>query len=77
MSLGVMSSFAAIRAVTPTPWNGDVNCWQMKRHLSKMEAVTNGGARVVFIGDSITHFWESNGRAVWDRYFATGRYRGG
>ncbi len=72
LALGVLSSFAAIRAVTPTPWNGDVNCWQMKRHLSKMAAVTNGGAKVVFIGDSITHFWETNGKNVWGRYFASG-----
>ena len=37
-------SFGAIRAVTPVAWNGDPNCWQMKRHAEKMSAVTNGGA---------------------------------
>lgn len=52
LSLGVMSSFAAIRAVTPTAWDGNPNCWQMKRHNEKMAVVTNGGAKVVFIGDS-------------------------
>ena len=65
-------SFGAIRAVTPTAWNGDPNCWQMKRHLQKMESVTNGGAKVVFIGDSITHFWETNGKAQWAKYFVEG-----
>ena len=73
MSLGILSSFAAIRAVTPTAWNSDPNCWQMKRHDEKMSAVTNGGARVVFIGDSITHLWESQGKNVWKKYFAGGR----
>lgn len=73
--LGVFNAFAAIRAVTPTAWNGDPNCWQMKRHLEKMKQVSAGGAPVVFIGDSITHFWESSGKKTWDRYFAEGPRR--
>ena len=56
-TLGAAASFGAIRAVTPTAWNGDPDCWQMQRHHAKMATVTNGGAKVVFIGDSITHFW--------------------
>ena len=75
LSLGVMSSFAAIRAVTPTAWDGNPNCWQMKRHNEKMVAVTNGGAKVVFIGDSITHGWEGAGKAQWAKYFASGKYK--
>ena len=66
------SSFGAIRAGTPGAWNGDPNCWQMKRHAEKMAVVTNGGAKVVFIGDSITHFWESHGKSQWQKYFAEG-----
>ena len=66
------SSFGDIRAVTPTAWNGDPNCWQMKRHNEKMSLVANGGAKVVFIGDSITHFWETHGKAQWAKYFADG-----
>ena len=71
-TLACAASFGAIRAVTPTAWNGDPNCWQMKRHNEKMAVVTNGGAKVVFIGDSITHFWEGNGKAQWAKYFAEG-----
>ena len=71
-ALSALTSFGAIRAVTPTAWNGDPNCWQMKRHAEKMGAVTNGGAKVVFIGDSITHFWESNGKAQFAKYFGEG-----
>ena len=74
-ALCLTSAFAAIRAVTPTAWNGDPQCWQMKRHLEKMGAVTNGGAKVVFIGDSITHFWEDRGKSVWNKYFAKGKYK--
>ena len=71
-TLACAASFGAIRAVTPTAWNGDPNCWQMKRHNEKMAVVTNGGAKVVFIGDSITHFWETNGKAQWAKYFVEG-----
>ena len=72
LAFSALSSFGAIRAVTPTAWNGDPNCWQMKRHHEKMAAVTNGGAKVVFIGDSITHFWETNGKAQLSKFFADG-----
>ena len=71
-TLACAASFGAIRAVTPTAWNGDPNCWQMKRHAEKMSVVTNGGAKVVFIGDSITHFWESNGAVQLKKYFSEG-----
>ena len=74
-ALGSISAFADIRAVTPTAWNGDPNCWQMKRHLQKMDSVTNGGAKVVFIGDSITHYWEGKGKEQWAKYFSTGARR--
>ena len=71
-TLAALTSFGAIRAETPTAWTGDPNCWQMKRHNEKMAVVTNGGAKVVFIGDSITHFWESNGKAQLAKYFSEG-----
>lgn len=66
------TAFGAMRAVTPTAWNGDPNCWQQKRHAEKMRAVSNGGAKVVFIGDSITHFWESKGKEQSKKYFSEG-----
>ena len=64
--------FGAIRSITPTPWNGKPDCWQMKRHNAKMESVKKGGAKVVFIGDSITHFWETKGKDQCSRYFSEG-----
>ena len=68
----VGTSFGAIRAVTPTAWNGKPDCWQMKRHQEKMAEVAKGGAKVVFIGDSITHFWETNGKEQLKKYFSEG-----
>jgi len=35
--------------------------------------VKRGGVDLVWIGDSITHFWESDGKRVWDRYYANRR----
>ena len=47
-------SFGAIRAVTPAAWDGKPDCWQMKRHEGKLaEIKKNGGAPVVFIGDTV------------------------
>lgn len=68
---------ADIRAVVPAAWNnGNTNTWQMNRHRAKLaEIAKTGGADVVFIGDSITHFWENRGKATWNRYFASGKRR--
>jgi len=52
------AAICATKAITPDMYGGNANCWQMQRHSEKMNVVTNGGARVVFLGDSITHNWE-------------------
>lgn len=70
-ALCAVSAFATIRAVSHDDY-GKENAWQRKRHAEKMEIVTNGGAKVVFIGDSITHFWESKGKAQLEKYFSEG-----
>ena len=75
-AVAALSSFGAIRAVTPVAWNGDPKCWQLARNAEKRALIaTNGGAKVVFIGDSITHFWERQGKKQWAKYFAGDKYR--
>ena len=65
--------FAEIRALTPQVPDADwTKPWWGKRHAEKMSSVTNGGAKVVFLGDSITHFWETNGKEQLARYYGTG-----
>ena len=75
-AIAVANGFGAIRAVTPqipdSAWTKD---WWMPRHLEKMGAVTNGGAKVVLLGDSITHYWEDAGRIQFSRYFSQGDFR--
>ncbi len=77
--LAAVSAFAAfgdIRAVTQVAWDGTTNCWQFVRHMGKLREIEKThGADVVFIGDSITHFWEAAGKGVWAKYFASGRRR--
>ena len=70
-----VGAFGALRSVTPAAWDGGKpNSWQMKRHNEKLaEIATNGGAKVVFLGDSITHFWEMD--STWKRYFTEGETR--
>ena len=67
VSFGAMG---AIRATTPTQWPGGARSWQMKRHAEKLAQVAKGGAKIVFIGDSITHFWETNGRNELAKHFS-------
>jgi lysophospholipase L1-like esterase len=41
-----------------------------KRHESFNEISKKGEARLVFLGDSITHGWEGKGKAVWEKHWA-------
>ena len=59
-ALMATATFANIRATSHDNYGG--RGWQIDRHNEKMKVVKNGGAKVVFVGDSITHNWESNGK---------------
>ena len=73
VALTAATSLGAIRAVTPQIPDAEwTKSWWMQRHLAKMAVVTNGGAKVVFVGDSITHFWETSGNERLERYFGEG-----
>jgi lysophospholipase L1-like esterase len=63
-------------SVTPHPleqvWSMD---WWIPRHEDKLAKVRELAAArqpvdLVFIGDSITHNWEKDGKAVWARHYA-------
>ena len=54
------------RAVQSAPRGGP-------RHEQKLQEVTEDDYQLVFVGDSITHFWERDddfGWPVWERYYA-------
>lgn len=44
--------------------------WWMPRHEAKLAEEGRENARLLFIGDSITHSWENTGKEVWDEYYA-------
>lgn len=45
--------------------------WWMPRHEAKLEEEGREDAKLLFIGDSITHGWEDSGKTVWDEYYAS------
>lgn len=47
-------------------WSVD---WWLPRHKEKVTQANLGQAQLIMIGDSITHGWENDGKAVWDSYF--------
>ncbi len=52
-------------AVTPVPREGS---W-LERHKTFNARVKEGNVDLIFIGDSITHGWEGEGKDVWARYY--------
>ena len=68
-------AWGEIRALTPATQEGQRTEKFLKRHEAKLQLVKAGGSPVVFIGDSITHFWETKGKEVWERHFAGEPYR--
>ncbi len=52
------------------PQSGMGADWWRQRHESMNERVKQGNVDLLFIGDSITHAWESDGKDVWDKYYA-------
>lgn len=54
-------------AVTPAP--REDGGWR-QRHESFNARVAQGNVDLIFIGDSITHAWESTGKDVWAKYYA-------
>lgn len=44
--------------------------WWMPRHEAKLNEEGRENAKLLFIGDSITHGWENTGKKLWDEYYA-------
>ena len=43
--------------------------WWLPRHEEKLARVQQGNVDLLFIGDSITHGWENQGKAVWQEFY--------
>jgi beta-glucosidase len=53
-------------ATTPAPRQDP---WWQQRHQSMNDRVKKGNADLLFIGDSITHGWEGEGKGVWAKFY--------
>jgi len=40
------------------------------RYKQQAERMAQGDVDILWVGDSITHFWEGNGKAVWDKFYS-------
>lgn len=58
-------------ALTPAPLEEDWALdWWMSRHEEKIQEEGRESARLLFLGDSITHGWETTGNEVFEKYYA-------
>ena len=68
-------SFAQ-EAVTPQVPDKDwTKAMWLPRFDAKRALAAQGGYEVVFLGDSITHNWETHGKEVWAKNYAEGPYK--
>ena len=44
--------------------------WWLERHEAKLTEFKALDVELLMIGDSITHRWETDGKAIWDQYYA-------
>lgn len=57
-------------ALTPGPLQEEWALeWWMPRHEEKLEEEGREDAKLLLIGNSITHGWETDGKEVWGNYF--------
>ena len=43
--------------------------WWLPRHETKLSEEGRENAKLLFIGDSITHGWENTGKQIWNEYY--------
>ena len=48
----------------------EVQAWYGPRHNAVNERLKQGNTDVLFIGNSITHDWEGDGKRYWNQYYA-------
>ena len=58
---------SAIFAQNPATSLEDRN---IQRYQQQAERMAQGDVDLLWVGDSITHFWESHGKEVWDKFYA-------
>lgn len=58
-------------ALTPAPLQADWAVeWWIPRHEEKLKEEGRDTAGLLFLGDSITHSWETTGKETWKKYYS-------
>lgn len=61
-----------VMAETPSPLNPVSRAstqWWKERYAGQVEQVKSNPCKVLFLGDSITDYWDKDGKKVWDTVF--------
>ncbi len=61
---------AQVASITTNPVSREKEELWTKRHALNLEQVNKGGMELLFIGDSITQYFASSGKAAWEKYYA-------
>ena len=62
-------AFRALEGKTHTAVTPEKRDRHQERHQAFNERVKQGNVDLIFIGDSITHWWEQKGREIWQEYY--------
>lgn len=65
--LPTLPALAQDSAIVPVP-RAELDWW-MPRFYDNVRRIEQGDVDVLFVGDSITHGWESRGAQTWERYY--------
>lgn len=61
---------AGVPALTPATLQEEWAVeWWMPRHEAKLQEDGRENAKLIFIGNSITHGWEDTGKEIWNEYY--------
>ena len=71
-AVGLMQGICLAQAasITTTPTSRDQEEWWARRHAQRVELAKKGNIDLLCIGDSITHGFESGGKAMWEKFYA-------
>lgn len=68
--IALLISVAAVSAETNYAIQPVLHPGTERRHETFNEISKKGEAQIVFLGDSITHGWESKGKSIWEKTWA-------
>ena len=76
VSVALAGAAFALQSIAPAVPDAQwTKSWWLPRFDEKRTQAASGDCDVAFLGDSITHLWETTGKDVWTANFAVGPYK--